>query len=81
MELLQEISIEYGIPLIEDSAEALGSTYKGVRAGKFGVEGYTVSIAQTITTGEGGFLLLDDDALFERAKFYEITDHGYSIFH
>jgi perosamine synthetase len=64
-----------GILAIEDAAEALGSTYKGVRAGKFGV-GSTFSFhrTKTLTTGEGGMLLIDDDALFERCKF--LRDHG-----
>ncbi|MGB7043021.1 MAG: DegT/DnrJ/EryC1/StrS family aminotransferase, partial [Xanthobacteraceae bacterium] len=50
-------------------------TYKGVRAGKFGV-GSTFSFhrTKTLTTGEGGMLLIDDDALFERCKF--LRDHG-----
>jgi len=61
--------------MIEDAAEAVGSVYKGKRAGKFGV-GSTFSFhrTKTITTGEGGILLLDDDELFERCKF--LRDHG-----
>jgi perosamine synthetase len=61
--------------MIEDAAEALGSRYRGTRAGKFGV-GSTFSFhrTKTITTGEGGMLLLDDEALFQRCKF--LRDHG-----
>jgi perosamine synthetase len=61
--------------MIEDAAEALGSKYRGTRAGKFGV-GSTFSFhrTKTITTGEGGMLLLDDEKLFERCKF--LRDHG-----
>jgi len=64
-----------GIHVVEDSAEALGSIYKGTRAGKFGI-GSTFSFhrTKTIVTGEGGMLLLDDDKLFERCKF--LRDHG-----
>lgn len=66
-----------GIIMIEDAAEALGSVYKGTRAGKFGI-GSTFSFhrTKTITTGEGGMLLLDDDRLYERCKF--LRDHGRS---
>jgi perosamine synthetase len=66
---------ERGIFMIEDAAEALGSVYKGKRAGKFGV-GSTFSFhrTKTITTGEGGMLLLDDEGLFQRCKF--LRDHG-----
>jgi perosamine synthetase len=75
MDELQSLSREYGIPLVEDSAEALGSVYKGVRAGKFGVGSvFSFHRTKTITTGEGGMLLLDDDALYERCMF--LRDHG-----
>jgi len=77
MDALEAISREYNIPLIEDAAEALGSKYKGVRSGKFGVGGvHSFHRTKTITTGEGGALLLDDDELFKRAKF--LRDHGRS---
>ena len=77
MDALEAISKEYDIPLIEDAAEALGSSYKGVRAGKFGVGGvHSFHRTKTIATGEGGVLLLDDDKLYERAKF--LRDHGRS---
>jgi len=77
MDLLTSISEKYDIPLIEDAAEALGSTYKGIRAGKFGVGGvHSFHRTKTMTTGEGGALLLDDDSLYDRAKF--LRDHGRS---
>ena len=77
MSSLTAISEKYGIPLVEDAAEALGSTYKGIRAGKFGVGGvHSFHRTKTMTTGEGGVLLLDDDALYDRAKF--LRDHGRS---
>lgn len=75
MDELLEISRRYRIPLVEDAAEALGSTYKGIRAGKFGVGSvFSFHRTKTITTGEGGMLLLDDAALYERCMF--LRDHG-----
>ena len=72
---LREVAERRGVALIEDSAEAVGSTYKGVRAGKFGIaSAFSFHRTKTITTGEGGMLLLDDAALFERCKF--LRDHG-----
>lgn len=64
-----------GILMVEDAAEALGSIYKGTRAGKFGI-GSTFSFhrTKTIATGEGGMLLLDDETLYQRCKF--LRDHG-----
>jgi len=78
MDKLQEISARNNIPIIEDSAEALGSKYKGVRAGKFGI-GSTFSFnrTKTLSTGEGGMLILDDEETFNRAKFFR--DCGRSI--
>jgi len=72
---IKEVCDKHNILMIEDAAEAVGSVYKGKRAGKFGV-GSTFSFhrTKTITTGEGGMLLLDDEKLFERCKF--LRDHG-----
>ena len=70
-----ELCERRGIVAIEDAAESLGSTYKGIRAGKFGVgSAFSFHRTKTLTTGEGGMLLIDDDALFERCKF--LRDHG-----
>ena len=75
MDELLELSERHGIPLIEDAAEALGSTYKGIRAGKFGIGSvFSFHRTKTIVTGEGGMLLLDDEKLYERCMF--LRDHG-----
>jgi perosamine synthetase len=74
---LLDISARHGIPLVEDSAEALGSLYKGTRAGKFGVGSvFSFHRTKTVVTGEGGMLLLDDDDLYERCMM--LRDHGRS---
>ncbi|HET7433920.1 MAG TPA: DegT/DnrJ/EryC1/StrS family aminotransferase [Thermoanaerobaculia bacterium] len=75
MDELVAVAEKHGIPLVEDAAEALGSTYKGRKAGTFGV-GSTFSFhrTKTLTTGEGGMLILDDDKLFERCTV--LRDHG-----
>jgi len=75
MDELISIADQYGLPVIEDAAEALGSTYKGIRAGKFGIGSvFSFHRTKTLVTGEGGMLLLDDDNLYERCKF--LRDHG-----
>ncbi|MCB2107415.1 MAG: DegT/DnrJ/EryC1/StrS family aminotransferase [Rhodobacteraceae bacterium] len=72
---LLEVARKHNILVIEDAAEALGSKYKGVRAGKFGVAStFSFHRTKTITTGEGGMLLIDDASLYERCKF--LRDHG-----
>ena len=75
MDELLEITKKHGIPLIEDAAEALGSKYNGVRAGKFGIASvFSFHRTKTLVTGEGGMLLLDDDNLYEKCMF--LRDHG-----
>jgi perosamine synthetase len=75
MDELTALAERHGIPLIEDAAEALGSTYRSVRAGKFGVGSvFSFHRTKTLTTGEGGMLLLDDEALFTRCMI--LRDHG-----
>lgn len=70
MDELVDVASKHGIPLVEDAAEALGSSYRGVRAGKFGVGSvFSFHRTKTLVTGEGGMLLLDDDKLHERCMF------------
>jgi len=75
MDALEAISKKHQIPLIEDAAEAVGSTYKGRRAGNFGMASvFSFHRTKTIVTGEGGMILLDDEKLYERCMF--LRDHG-----
>ena len=75
MDELLAIAARAGIPLVEDAAEALGSTYHGIRAGKFGVGSvFSFHRTKTLVTGEGGMLLVDDPTLYERCKL--LRDHG-----
>lgn len=63
------------IPLIEDAAEALGSSYKSRPAGACSTLGtYSFHATKTITTGEGGMVVTDDEQLFERMLLYR--SHG-----
>lgn len=75
MSELENLCKETGIALIEDAAEALGSKLEGKRAGSFGdASVFSFHRTKTLTTGEGGMLLTDDIALYERCKF--LRDHG-----
>jgi perosamine synthetase len=61
--------------LIEDSAQAIGSSYLGRRAGTFGaISVFSFHRTKTLVTGEGGAFLTDDDRIYETAKMYR--DHG-----
>ncbi len=72
---LTALGAKHGIAIIEDAAEAVGSTYEGQAAGRFGAIGvYSFHGSKTLTTGEGGMLVTDDTALFNRVSF--LRDHG-----
>lgn len=60
---------EYGIELVEDAAESIGSFYKGKHTGTFGrVGAISFNGNKTITTGGGGMLLFNDEKLADFAK-------------
>jgi dTDP-4-amino-4,6-dideoxygalactose transaminase len=64
-----EVCHHYGIPLIEDAAEALGATYKGTSPGTFGRAGiFSFNGNKIITTSGGGMLVSDDANLISWAR-------------
>lgn len=60
---------KYGVTIIEDSCEALGSEYKGRKAGTFGIAGaYGFYPNKQITTGEGGMIVTDDEDVYKISR-------------
>lgn len=69
IEEIAAICNEYHIELVEDAAESIGSTYKGQHTGTFGKVGVlSFNGNKTITTGGGGMMLFQDEALATQAK-------------
>ena len=75
MDALLAIGEKYGIPIIEDAAEAIGSIYHGKRAGSMGKFGsFSFHGTKTLTTGEGGIFVTNDDNLYEHVL--TLSNHG-----
>lgn len=71
IEAIRAIADQYEIPILEDSAEALGSTYKGQKCGTFGDIGVlSFNGNKIITTSGGGALVAKSEVIKERAIFY-----------
>jgi perosamine synthetase len=64
-----DIAKRHGLKVIEDAAEMHGQTYKGKPCGSFGdISTFSFYPNKHITTGEGGMILTDDDALAETCR-------------
>lgn len=75
LDALVAIGARHGVPVIEDAAEAIGSVWHGRRAGSLGRFGsFSFHGTKTLTTGEGGMFVSDDDTLAERVL--TLANHG-----
>jgi dTDP-4-amino-4,6-dideoxygalactose transaminase len=70
MDKIMAISKRYNIPVIEDAAEALGSTYKGAKVGTFGdMSIFSFNGNKIITTSGGGALVSKNEDYIRKARF------------
>ena len=70
-DLIKEIAGEHGTPIIEDAAESLGATYKGVQTGALGDIGiFSFNGNKIITTSGGGMLVCNDEEIVKKARFW-----------
>ena len=75
MDEILEIAEKNNLKVLEDAAEALGSEYKGKKAGSMGDAAlFSFHGTKTITTGEGGMLVTNDPGVKERAGI--LNNHG-----
>lgn len=85
IEEIAAICSEFGIPLVEDAAEGLGTYHKGLHVGSFGkVSVFSFNGNKTITSGGGGMIVTNDLDIARRAKFITTTakrDHAYEFIH
>ena len=69
LEGLLEVAVRWGLPLVEDAAESLGSTYRGRHTGSLGRVGIlSFNGNKIVTTGGGGAILTSDPELGHRAR-------------
>jgi perosamine synthetase len=74
MDFLCELADTYGLPIVEDAAESLGSSFRGKHTGTFGLLGIlSFNGNKIITAGGGGAILTNDTYLAQRAKHLTTT--------
>lgn len=75
MDEIMNIAKKHNLYVIEDAAEAIGSIYKGQKAGTIGDFGvFSFHGTKTITTGEGGMFVTNNESLYEKANI--LNSHG-----
>src|SRR6266567_1829889 len=78
MDAINAIAKQYGVDVVEDAAPTIGSEYKGRRTGSNAHQTvFSFHPRKVITTGEGGMITTDDDALADLAR--KLRAHGMSV--
>jgi 8-amino-3,8-dideoxy-alpha-D-manno-octulosonate transaminase len=73
---IMAIAHKHNIPVIEDTAQAAGGTWHGKHLGTFGKCGtFSFDAVKTMTTGEGGMIITDDEKIWRHMSEYH--DHGH----
>lgn len=73
---LQAICKEHNLILLEDACQSIGASYKGKQVGTIGHAGtFSFDFVKTITCGEGGVVMTNDEAIYIKCDGY--SDHGH----
>ena len=76
MAAILEIAGKHGLIVVEDACQAHGATYQGQQVGSFGTGCFSFYPTKNMTTGEGGIITTNDEALAERLRV--LRNHGQS---
>jgi UDP-4-amino-4-deoxy-L-arabinose-oxoglutarate aminotransferase len=77
LDALRDVAARHGLPLIEDSAHALGTRYRNERVGAKGTSIFSFHAIKNVTCAEGGLIATDDAALADRVR--RLKFHGLGV--
>ncbi len=78
MDEILKIAQSHNVPILEDNAQCCGGTYKGKMLGTLSDASITsFDFGKVLTTGEGGMIITNNEAIFKRAREY--SDHGHEL--
>ena len=77
MDALTEIARAHNLILIEDACQAHGASFRSKRVGSFSTGGFSFYATKNMTTGEGGMLTTNDDAIVAHARL--LINHGMRV--
>lgn len=77
MDGIMGVAARHGLSVVEDTAQALGASYRGRRLGTIGdIGAFSLQFNKILTSGEGGLILTNDQKLFERALMFHDVAAG-----
>ncbi len=90
MDPIMAVAAEHDLHVVEDAAQAVGAMYRGRPAGSFGIGSFSLYATKNLTTGEGGMVTTNDDAIADRLRLlrnqgmrqryqYEVAGHNYRL--